>query len=245
VWINFLTASTPVWLLKTVNPNVVEGGFTSRCYFIVANAPKKRIPWPEDVDSTLFTDLKDDIKIIHAEAMEHGAIAVNSQAVTAFSTWYNNRLHSVDPYTQSFESREDAHVLRIAALLCINDGSWIIKRSHVLVAIRLITEMKKQSTQIFESAEAMTKYASALDIVRAQLMSAGMDPMPRHHLYRRCKYHVNNEEFNSLIEVMHEVGAIQRFHIKGEVGRPTEFIRGTSMLTSQGLGDAVMERFTS
>jgi hypothetical protein len=244
IWLSFLAASTPVWLLKAVNPNVVEGGFTSRCFFVVSNEPKNRIPWPEDPDKDLFQDLCDDMKIIQAEAVTRGAIDVHRDAITVFSNWYNSREHAFDTFKQSFEAREDAHVLRIAALLCINDGSWDIKRSHVNVAIRLVRDVKESAGSIFDNAELRTKYAQALDIVRAQLISRGMDPVPRHILTRRCRNHLSNEEFLTLIEVLHEIGAIQRFAIQGEAGRPTDYIRGTNLLLGRGLGEAVLDRFT-
>jgi hypothetical protein len=41
VFINFLSASTPSWLLRAVNPDVIEGGFTSRVIFVVAENPKR------------------------------------------------------------------------------------------------------------------------------------------------------------------------------------------------------------
>ncbi len=245
VWISLLSASTPVWLLKTVNPSVVEGGFTSRCYFIISNTPKKRIPWPVETDKDLLQDIKDDAKIIAVEAGSRGPIQMDPTGLDVFSTWYNEKDHALDPFKQSFESREDAHVLRLAALLCINDGSWIIKRSHVNIAIRLVKDIKETAGSIFENAEQRTKYAMALDVIRAQLMSRGMDPIPRGALYRKCKNYVSSDEFLSLIEVLHEIGAIQRFMIQGEVGRPTDFIRGTNLILSRGLGETVMDRFTS
>lgn len=246
IWVNFLSASTPVWLLKTVNPNVVEGGFTSRCYFIISNTPKKRIPWPEDSDKDLFQDICDDAKIIAAEAQLRGAVTVHPDAVRMFSTWYNDRIHALDPFKQSFESREDAHVLRLAALLCINDGSWIIKRSHINIAIRLTSAIKQDSGAIFEDSEARTKFAQALDVVRAALLSKGMDPIPRHRLFQKCRVYVSNDEFSTLLDVMHEIGAIQRFHLqKDQGGRPGEWVRGTQMIMSKGLGESVLERFST
>jgi len=243
VWVSFISASTPVWLLKTVNPNVVEGGFTSRCYFVISNEPKKRIPWPEDADKDLLRDLRDDMKIISVEASVRPAIQTTVSAIEAFTRWYNSRMRSYDSFKQSFEAREDAHVLRVAALLSVNDGSWMIKRSHVNVAIRLITEMKNSSGNIFESTEIRTKYAHALDIVRAQLISAGMDPVRRSALYIKCRYHVTQAEFGSLVEVLHEIGAIQRFEFQQDRGRPVDYLRGTSLLLSNGLGENVLDRF--
>ena len=245
VWLSFLSASTPVWLLKTVNPNVIEGGFTSRCYFIVSNTPKRNIAWPEETDRHLWQDLQDDMAILSQEARQRKVIRLDINALAAFSRWYAMRARALDPFKQSFEAREDAHVLRVAALLCINDGSWHIKRSHIAIAIRLIQELKQTSSGIFESTERTTKYALALDRIRSSLVSTGMDPVPRNRLYAHVRPHLAHEEFMSLIEVLHEIGAIQRFEYRsGERGRPTDFIRGTNLLLSRGLGEAVLERFT-
>jgi hypothetical protein len=68
--------------------------------------------------------------------------------------------------------------------------------------------------------------------------------VPRHKLYLKARKHITNEEFLTLLEVMHEIGAIQRFSIAGDRGRPADWIRGTDMLLAKGLGEAVLDRFS-
>lgn len=244
VWLNLLSASTPVWLLRTVNPNVVEGGFTSRCYFIVANEPKHHIAWPQEPDADLYTDLQDDLTIIARESRSHPSIGITDRGRVFFSNWYTLRPRSLDPFKQSFEAREDAHALRIAGLLCINDGSWIINHEHIEYAIALLSEVKQTSGNIFERAEAHSKFAQGLDILRTQLITTGMDPISRSRLYIKCRSHLSNIEFLTLLETLHEFGAIQRFELREARGRPTEYIRGTDVLMKRGLGEAIMERFS-
>jgi len=244
VWIHFLSASTPIWLLKTVNPNVIEGGFTSRCYFIVSNEPKRKIIWPEDPDRNLFQDLCDDLRIISREAIARGPIPLSPTGRAAAERWYTNRDHSVDPFKQSFEAREDAHVLRISALLSINDGTWSIQRSHINVAIRLLSNLKESSAKIFTNTAARTKYALGFDTMRSVLVDVGMDPIPRHHLYRRCRHHLSHAEFIVMLETLHKYGAIQRFAIDNDRGPPTDYIRGTTKLLSRGMGEQILEMFT-
>ena len=245
VWFSFLSASTPVWLLKTVNPNVVEGGFTSRCLFVVSNKPKQKIPWPDGSDTRDEREwMLHDLRSIRAQAGAREPITLTDGAMATFRKWYNARSHAYDPFRQSFESREDAHVLRIAALLCINDGSWRIDHIHVRYALQLVASVKQDSSTIFEGTETRTKYASALDRVRSTLISTGMDPIPRYQLVRRCRKSMQLDEFNALLEVLHEMGAVQRFTSPAEErGRPTEYFRGTSVLLSRGLGELVMEKF--
>jgi len=47
VFVSLLTATTSTWLLRFMNQELVEGGFTSRTMFVTANKPKKRIAWSE------------------------------------------------------------------------------------------------------------------------------------------------------------------------------------------------------
>ena len=246
IWVSFLSASTPIWLLKTVNPNVVEGGFTSRCIFIHSNTPKHKIPWPSSDESTDdYAILLDDLKQVRASAGESQPILLTDAAMSAFSKWYKARPRAYETFKQSFEAREDAHVLRVAALLCINDGTWRIDHIHLTRAIKVVAEVKESSGHLFENSEQRTKYAVSLDKMRAVLISAGMDPVPRHELFRKARLQLGQDEMDALVEVLHEIGAIQRFHAKSEsgMGRPTEFFRGTNLLLARGLGEQVLEKF--
>lgn len=244
VWVSFLSASTPIWLLKTVNPNVIEGGFTSRCFFIVSNEPKRAIPWPMDTDPQLQKAMIDDIKRIQKHAAMRDPIQLTESAMVTYTTWYAHRERSYDPFKQSFQAREDAHVLRVAALLSINDGTWLIRRSHISVAIRLVHQVKERSNNIFEGAEVQSKFALGFDHMRSMLVSTGLDPLRKSEIYTRIRGTLTHDEFMTLIEIMHEIGAIQRFSVPSETrGRPTEYIRGTNLILTRGLGEKVLERF--
>ena len=245
VWVSLLSASTPSWLLRAVNPNVIEGGFTSRCYFIVAHHPKQRIAWPEEYgQQTADQDrLLSYMKFIRTEARNHKVIDITEEGKKYFTDWYESREHSKDTFKQTFEAREDAHVLRIAALLSINDNSWLIDAWHIELAILLIADIKEDGSTIFENTEIRTKFARAFDAVRATLITAGMDPVPRGQLYKRMRGIINNEDFLMMMEILHEMGAVQRFEYRtGDKGRPVDYFRGTDMLLAQGFGDALLDK---
>ena len=245
VWLSFLSASTPIWLLKTVNPNVIEGGFTSRCLFVVSNTPKNKIPWPDATDAVAdYKRLQLDLTAIRKRALKRGPITLNASGMLAYRRWYKARRLSLDTFKQSFEAREDAHVLRVAALLSINDDTWEIGAGHVNSAINLIAEVKDSSGQIFQTDNTRTRFALSLDTIRTVLISRGMDPIPRHELVRKARKGLSSDELNSLLEVLHEIGAVQRFTpaVDGR-GRPPEYFRGTDLLLGRSLGDQVLEKF--
>jgi hypothetical protein len=71
----------------------------------------------------------------------------------------------------------------------------------------------------------------------------GMDPIMHSKLYVKVRGKLLHAEFITLIEVLHEIGAIQRFTILPDgKGRPAEYIRGTNLLLSGGLGETVLDR---
>jgi hypothetical protein len=246
IFISFISASTPSWLLRSVNPNVIEGGFTSRCMFVVSDEPKRRIAWPsaEGVDNAAAsTRLVEQLEGIRELAQDNARITINETALRVFRLWYGRRKPSSDAYRASFESREDAHILRVAAFLCINDGSWIIQAPHLKVAIRIIDEIKQSSAKLFNHEAERSKIVQGIETARGVLLANELDPMPRSKLWLKCRNHLDHAEFTAMLDVLHEIGAIQRFVMKHDgAGRPIDLIRATKLLAGRGLIETLAER---
>ena len=250
VWVSFLSGSTQVWLLQTVNQRMTEGGFTSRCLFVVSNTPKQSIPWPDETDTAFErSQLMDELRAIKRQASMCPEIHIIPTALDMFREWYNTRTRSVDPYKQAFEAREDSHVLRVAALLSINDRSWEIKPRHLRVAIKLMAEMKESSSTVFEIGVMRSKYAASFDIIRTQLLGSH-DPVPRSKVVQKCRYFLQMEELNVLIETMINMGLIRRFIYYPEQrtslggGMKRVYFHGTDKLIEKGIGEKVLEHFS-
>lgn len=246
IFISFISASTPSWLLRSVNPNVIEGGFTSRCMFVVSDEPKRRIAWPnaESVDNAaIVARLVEQLENIRELANDNDRISINETALRVFRSWYGRRKPSSDAYRASFESREDAHILRVAAFLCINDGSWEIQAPHLKVAIRIIDEIKQSSAKLFNHEAERSKIVQGIETARGVLLANELDPIPRSKLWLKCRNHLDHAEFTAMLDVLHEIGAIQRFIMKHDgAGRPIDLIRATKLLAGRGLIDQLTER---
>ena len=245
VFVNFLSASTPAWLLKSVNPTVVQGGFTSRCMFVVSERPKSKIAWPT-TDGAVVERTKrllSDMHTMRYRASDYKFVTLNEGAMNTFERWYARRVVSVDDYNASFESRQDAHVLRVAAMLCINDDSWVVQHTHVQTAIRIIDDIKSGGSKLFSGGQERNRYILGVEAVRMALIQSGLDPMPRSKLFLRARYYVDFAEFSAILDVMHEMGAIQRFEMKlNNFGRAVELIRATKLLTVKDASQHVLER---
>ena len=149
VYVNLLSASTPIWLLTAVNPSVVEGGLTSRIMFIVDDTRKRSIPWPKERDASDFRTMINQLSHCISKAKAQKKIGISQGGLRKFTSWYNNRDVHTDPYLSSFEAREDDHVLKLAAILCINDGIMEIQATHISTSIKVIAQVKSTTVKLF------------------------------------------------------------------------------------------------
>jgi hypothetical protein len=243
VFINFLSASTPSWLLRAVNPDVIEGGFTSRVVFIVAEQPKRSSPWPVASDDKLRDSIEDDLRRVRREASNIPSIHLTPTARSRFEAWYRRRELHRDTFRSSFQSREDAHVLRLAALLSVNDGAWQIQTNHIANAIKIVTECREDGARIFEGTGTHSKIILGLDALRDKLLVAGMNGSSQTELVAKVQRSMNAEHVKTALAVMHELGMVQKFEgIKLGPGRPKTVWRATRALADGKALDNIIER---
>jgi hypothetical protein len=235
VYINFLSASTPSWLLRAINPDVIEGGFTSRVIFVVAEQPKKRAPWPSRPEADIAAAIRVSLSSISAEIEKTGisSIGISEGALKKFSAWYKSRDIKRDPFRASFQSREDSHVLRVAALLSVNDGTWEIQNHHLVAAIRIVTEAREDGAAIFEGTGSNSKIVLGVDALRDKLLVAGMNGAKQSELTKALQRYMNAEHVRAALDIMHELDMVQRFDgIQVGKGRPTTMWRAKQSLLS-------------
>lgn len=243
VFVQFLSASTPSWLIRAVNPDVIEGGFTSRVMFICAEEPKRRASWPEEPNKELEARIRKHLERIRNRARELQRIELSEGARRTFQKWYNSRPLHRDPFRASFQSREDAHALRLAALLCINDDTWVIQHSHISTAIRIITEVREDGASIFEGTGTNSKLIAGIDKLRDKLLAAGLNGLPQRELTKAVANNMDAEHMVATLEIMHELDLVQKFEgIQVGRGRPKTIWRGTSALASSRAIDQIIEK---
>lgn len=240
VYINFLSASTPSWLLRAVNPDVIEGGFTSRVLFIVSEKPKRTAPWPDRAADTVGQEVNQCLEAIRSRANDISAITLSEGAMKKFASWYRSRDIKRDPFRASFQSREDGHVLRVAALLCINDNTWEIQNSHIIQAIKIITEVREDGASIFEGTGANSKLILGIDAIRDKLLVAGINGIKQSELTKAVQRYINAEHVITALDIMHELQMVQKFQgIQLGKGRPTTMWRATQSLLSTNALDTI------
>lgn len=217
-YLTFISASTPSWLISAVNPNVVEGGFTSRCMFIYDEQPKQRVSWPQEAESDAYA------RSLLAETVENARrtreIMLMPSAMQRFDRWYKSRdTHTDLAFLSSFYAREDAHVLRMAACLCINDGTLAIDRKHIDAAVKLITAAKAGALQIFSTRGSTVKRAQGVEKAIKLLRDAGPSGIGHTKLYASVRYYMHADDYKVMLDAMAELGMVQKAVEPKTIGR--------------------------
>lgn len=244
VFVNFLSATTPSWLMRAINPDVVEGGFTSRCIFVHAEKRKKRIAWPDDtVDTNTEDMLLNRLDSIDQVANDCPEIRLSTKARTRYENWYNTRRESRTPFLSSFESREDSHILRLAAILAVNEDLWVIQSRQITKAIQIIAQVKHDGSQIFAGGLHSDRLVIAIDRLRDRLIERGMRGATQSELSLYARNFANAPTVRTILSIMHELDMVQQFeNVMQGVGRPTTIWRATNLITANSAMDALYRR---
>jgi hypothetical protein len=247
VYLTFAAASTPSWLVRAINPDVIEGGFTSRCLFIIEERRKRLVAWPEE----LTTDVDElaialcDIRKQADNWSKHG-INLTDKAKARFVRWYEQRRDgdSNDPFLASFEAREDHHILRLAALLSANDESWMIDVHHINHAIKIIQHNKASAAHLFGANKEAMRMTNGIDKLRTVLLEAGELGIGQSDVLFKTRRYLKTRELEYALAIMHEMEMVQRFDVATQGRRKTVW-RATNKILARNLNTLMLEKLTA
>lgn len=241
VYVSLLAACAPSWLVRSIHPDVVEGGFTSRVLFVVANRRKRKVAWPAIARRDSQT-LHDRLREIDAQAKSVSAIHLTPAAIRALESWYRTKAEHADPFRSSFEAREDDHVLRVAGLLAINADRWQVEVADIRAAIKCVSAVKNDGAQIFDAGGYSDKTVSCIERLRDVLVEAGTQALTQTQVYNIAKAYVDAKRLKIILAIMHEMQLVQKFELrKSRTGAPTKLWRATDKLAKMGASQLVAE----
>jgi hypothetical protein len=243
VYFSFLGGSTPSWLAKAVRPEIVEGGFTSRCFFINGRNRKRAIAWPTgENDGSDKQRLSERLRELHEGSKKYSRIGINDNAKRTFSRWYEHRLTHRDTFRESFESREDSHVLRFAGLFAINELKWEISVDHIDRSIQFVSDLKRAGAELFTGSRVEQRDVRLLHKVRDRLLASGDGGVSLTELNKSLRLTGRyGNEVRTLLSTMHELDLVQKFVIPAAIkGRPTtRYVRTEYLKNDQFLVDVM------
>jgi hypothetical protein len=247
VYSSFLAGSTPSWLDRAVRPEIVAGGFTSRCFFVTGKFRKRLVPWPKEEehgsDNRRVVRLVAQLRAIRQEGETYTRIGINDSALRTFSKWYNDRPIHKDTYRESFESREDGHILRLAGLMAADERCWEISDDHIRRAIGVVAWIKRCGTDLFVGSQVERYDVKVLRRMRNEILAAGSTGISRSNLYRTLFISGRGRhEFGTLLSTMHELDLVKRYEERNTNGRPRELIVATEFLRNEQFLEEVVRR---
>lgn len=250
VFLSFMSASTPAWLRRAVNPDIISGGFTSRCLFVRSEKPKRRIAWGIDegneVRAAQFRQLVQFLQGLRT--IKDPFDQLTPAAHTAFCRWYETRPAYKDPYRSSFASREDGHVLRIAGLLAISTGSRLINTHDIQNAIAIVTYLREDTAQLFDMDDGPVQTPDELvgiDKLRDMLVQAGKHGLRQAAITKKLARLLNGAQIGDLLGIMHETAMVQKFQIQDGWGRPATLWRATKLMLDRDANNLLLHRATT
>jgi hypothetical protein len=214
VCINLVGATTLDWMSTNLPGDTVEGGFTGRVIFVVAEEPRLSNPWPELSPSeiALRTELVSDLIRINNLM---GAFAITPEAKDEYSRWYNHRTEGTDLRLRGYYGRKGDHVLKVATCISaggygICNGSLKIEATHIRIAIRLLKKAERLMHLAFRGT-AFSKSSKDIDRILGYLIreqNKGNLPIKHSLLLKRNSHYLNATEFKEVINTLIEQGDV-------------------------------------
>jgi hypothetical protein len=231
-FITFIAGSTPSWLSRAINPDVIEGGFTSRVIFINSDARKKLIFWPDKVERPNIQAAKEYLNAIRDHAARIGTVSIDEEAKAFLTKWYSSRQSNNESYLRSFESREDSHILRLAGTLALSQLKSYIGIAEVELALHGISRAKKSGRTIFKQAAFDLKLTNGLDKIRETLLKRGLNGVKNNELQMASRWFLTAMEYNSIMEILTDIGAVRRYDVpsRSGKGRPIKVFMATTKI---------------
>ncbi len=214
VCINLVGATTLDWMSTNLPGDTVEGGFTGRVIFVVAEEPRLSNPWPE------VSPEENKIRVELIQRMIQmnqfmGAFKITEGAKNEFSKWYNHRTEGLDLRLRGYYGRKGDHVLKIATCIAAGEegmcnGKLAIEATHIRLALRLLNKTEKLMHLAFRGT-AFSKSSKDIDRILGFMMkedNKGNLPIKHSLLLKRNSHYLNATEFKEVMNTLMEQGDV-------------------------------------
>ena len=206
VCINIMGCTTLDWMSNNMPGDTIEGGFTGRVIFVVAEDPRKRVAWPTVTEEQL-NQRQDLIYYIMNLAKKIGEFKPTPKAVKVYEDWYNKLGEPADIRLRGYQGRKGDHVLKIAMSFAAADDSFgTIDEKHIQLALNSLQTIEKLMPLAFRGA-AFSKNSKDVDRVLRQLEKLG-GKATHSILLKRNAHYINAEEFKKVIDTLKEMGDV-------------------------------------
>jgi len=209
--INFLGASTPTWLQRSIPVEDMEGGLTSRIIFVVElNPPDHYNPWPfKSYKPEMEKDLVLDLKQIHALS---GEFSCTPEADIFYDKWY--RAHKAETRSitdirfKGYHSRKSVTVWKLAMVLAVAEGNKLVfEKRHFETALEYLSEIERPMLDAFGPV-GDNKLAKGIDKIRSAAKHLGKVPLQV--VYNLCWRDYTGNEIRQILQDLEGMRDLRR-----------------------------------
>jgi hypothetical protein len=213
-YITLLGGTTPSWISKYMQTDVLKGGFLRRCLFVFEAREKPRIAFPVfgPENYRAMSALVAYGKLIQTKL--RGPMKWQPEAREFYVKWYEGQPQrgSDDEFFADYLSTKHMHVLRLAMLFNISQGlDMTLKVVDLEFALELLNLVEKNFDQVF-SGVGRNELAAATDkILRVLELKPLIDVR---ELQAKLWRDVNQGELSQCMMQLEQIGKVQRVQAK-------------------------------
>jgi len=209
--LNWISGTTPEWLIESVGLPAIYSGFFARICAIYSD-PMERVPvepiYPrnkEEIDAWL-------LEYIQELAYMQGQMTVSKSAFALRKQWFETREPSDDPLTHGFFRHCDTILQKLAIVFAAADNmSYVIERRHMQDAITLTEWLAVGLPDIMHVAATAPDRAE-VDYVSAWL-AKNASKAPIDHstaLHAASNRGIRRDRFREIIATLVESGFVEK-----------------------------------
>lgn len=210
-WMNIIGCTTPGWFKGNMPQYVIDGGLTSRCIFVFADAKRQFVAYPSRM--ILGEAWKDEKKklvddLAHIAQNIIGEYHLEEEAFRWGEQWYLHHWKNPRPLAHMSEkfggyyARKQTHIHKLAMVVAASQrDDLVITVDDLRTAERIITATEGDIDRVFKTIGA-SEDSKAMAEVLAVVRAAGS--IPASECWRRLDGQVNRKDFETAIKSLTE-----------------------------------------
>lgn len=219
-FINCISSNTLDNYFKIINKIGSETNFINKHIIIYDDKPKRKIGWSDNEKSfkNICTEGKRIKKFIQKF---EPTISLSTKAIQRYCGWYDRRVIEDNSIIAEYQSYEPDYILKLAGILCINAYKTVIDETDISNAIIILKNVKKNLSNVI-NLELTKSVNDELEkninrIIKALTVNK-VNGIKHKDLFAKVHTTMSIEDFNYVINVLHELGCIDKLQPKNRVG---------------------------
>lgn len=211
-YLNLIAGTTPSWIEENFNTKLIGSGFASRPVYVYEEKPLQDVAYLDQLPSNPERQAK--IPGLLSRLREYAELAgpfrMTKEAYEWGTQWYldfRKAQRAMPSLQASFYERKQAHLHKLAMVLCVARGGWpIITAEDLQLAAEKMVELEPDVRMIF-SKVGRTRLSTVAATIVDTLKKTG--PMKRSALFLRFFFQtMSSEEFEIALRSVQQSGQI-------------------------------------